>query len=313
MLTLAFSQMFYAYTFQVAWLGAEDGLVGVPRPRVLGLGPRRACGGFHGYLLVLVAARRSCSGASSARPFGHVLRGIHENEARMEAVGYPVRPLQAPRLRHRGHDRGRRRLALHAVQRLDHAGRVLLDDVGRGAADGHHRRHRHPRRRRSWARPPSSCCRACVSSYTERWMLILGLDVHPLRALRPRRHRGRAARAGGTARVTGRRCSPSRASRAPSARSWRAQRRVARGRPARAPRHHRPQRGGQDHALQRDHRPARADARAHPVRRRARSTGWRPTRWPAAASRARSSATTSSRSSRCWRTCGSPPRSRPGS
>ena len=31
MLTLAFSQMFHAYTFQVAWLGAEDGLIGVPR------------------------------------------------------------------------------------------------------------------------------------------------------------------------------------------------------------------------------------------------------------------------------------------
>jgi len=29
MLTLAFSQMFYAVTFQAAWLGAEDGVVGV--------------------------------------------------------------------------------------------------------------------------------------------------------------------------------------------------------------------------------------------------------------------------------------------
>ena len=41
-----------------------------------------------------------------------------------------------------------------------------------------------------------------VSSYTERWMLILGLDLHPVRALRARRHRGRAPRAGGAPRVT---------------------------------------------------------------------------------------------------------------
>jgi branched-chain amino acid transport system permease protein len=67
MLTLAFSQMFYAYAFQVAWLGAEDGLVGVPRASVLGLDTSRAPV-FHGY----------------------VLRGIHENEGRMEAIGYAV-------------------------------------------------------------------------------------------------------------------------------------------------------------------------------------------------------------------------------
>jgi branched-chain amino acid transport system permease protein len=89
MLTLAFSQMFYAVAFQAAWLGAEDGIVGVPRAPILGVDvsdPVR----FH---LVLVAAfivsalllwRIVCS------PYGHVLRGIHENEGRMEAVGYRV-------------------------------------------------------------------------------------------------------------------------------------------------------------------------------------------------------------------------------
>src|SRR6478736_6759147 len=59
MLTLAFSQMFHAYTFQVSWLGAEDGLVGIPRPAVPGV---------------------DLNG----------LRGIHENEARMIALGYAV-------------------------------------------------------------------------------------------------------------------------------------------------------------------------------------------------------------------------------
>jgi ABC-type branched-subunit amino acid transport system permease subunit len=34
-----------------------------------------------------------------------------------------------------------------------------------------------------------------VSTYTERWMLILGVDLRPLRALRPGRDRRRASRA----------------------------------------------------------------------------------------------------------------------
>ena len=160
MLTLAFSQMFYAYAFQAAWLGAEDGIVGVPRPPLLGVASARPL------RLPRLPAWRSSALAALVlwrvvrSPFGHVLRGIHENEARMEAVGYAGQPLQAPGLRHRGDPRGPGGLALRPVQRLDHAGRLLLDDVGRGAADGHHRRHRHPRRRGARAPPPSSCSRA---------------------------------------------------------------------------------------------------------------------------------------------------------
>src|SRR5881396_3569552 len=37
MLTLAFSQMFYAVAFQAEWLGSNDGIAGVPRPVVAGL------------------------------------------------------------------------------------------------------------------------------------------------------------------------------------------------------------------------------------------------------------------------------------
>jgi len=90
MLTLAFSQMFHAYTFQVAWLGAEDGIVGIPRPVALGmsLGGIRS---FHVYLLLLVGASAWALRRIVRSPFGHVLRGIHDNEARMEAVGYAVR------------------------------------------------------------------------------------------------------------------------------------------------------------------------------------------------------------------------------
>lgn len=89
MLTLAFSQMFYAVTFQVAWLGAEDGIVGVARPRIAGIDLGDA-GRFHLYLIVLVALSALALGRIVQSPFGHVLRGIHENEARMQAVGYAV-------------------------------------------------------------------------------------------------------------------------------------------------------------------------------------------------------------------------------
>jgi len=89
MLTLAFSQMFYAVTFQAAWLGAEDGIVGVPRPAELGMALGRPLG-FHLYLVGVVALAALALWRIVRSPFGHVLRGIHENEARMEAVGYAV-------------------------------------------------------------------------------------------------------------------------------------------------------------------------------------------------------------------------------
>ncbi len=89
MLTLAFSQMFYAYTFQVSWLGAEDGIVGIPRPAVAGV-DLTSIRSFHGYLLVLVVVVALVLWRVVRSPFGHVLRGIHENEARMEALGYAV-------------------------------------------------------------------------------------------------------------------------------------------------------------------------------------------------------------------------------
>jgi branched-chain amino acid transport system permease protein len=89
MLTLAFSQMFYAVAFQAAWLGAEDGIVGVPRPRILGADLAEPMS-FHVYLIALCALATLVLWRVVRSPFGHVLRGIHENEARMQAVGYPV-------------------------------------------------------------------------------------------------------------------------------------------------------------------------------------------------------------------------------
>jgi branched-chain amino acid transport system permease protein len=89
MLTLAFSQMFYAVAFQAAWLGAEDGIVGVPRPDVLGWSIAYPAG-FNLYLLALVVLIALLFSRIVRSPFGHVLRGIHDNEGRMQAVGYAV-------------------------------------------------------------------------------------------------------------------------------------------------------------------------------------------------------------------------------
>jgi branched-chain amino acid transport system permease protein len=90
MLTLAFSQMFHAYAFQTGWLGAEDGLVGIPRPALAGVETGDGWT-FHLYVVTVAALAALFLRRVVRSPFGHVLVGIHENEARMEAVGYPVR------------------------------------------------------------------------------------------------------------------------------------------------------------------------------------------------------------------------------
>ena len=90
MLTLAFSQMFHAYAFQTGWLGAEDGITGVPRPTLLGL-PTGEGWAFHVYVVTIAALSTLFLWRVVRSPFGHVLAGIHENEERMAAVGYPVR------------------------------------------------------------------------------------------------------------------------------------------------------------------------------------------------------------------------------
>jgi branched-chain amino acid transport system permease protein len=89
MLTLAFSQMFFAVAFQAQWLGSSDGISGVPKP-VLPMLDLTKPMIFHFYVVGFAALAALLLWRVVRSPFGHVLRGIHENEARMEAVGYPV-------------------------------------------------------------------------------------------------------------------------------------------------------------------------------------------------------------------------------
>jgi len=173
MLTLAFSQMFYAVTFQAAWLGAEDGIVGVPRPALWGLDLGRPMH-FHLYLVVLVGLATVALARVVGSPFGHVLRGIHDNEQRMEALGYAV---------------GRYKLIAFSVAGTiaGVAGALYTQLVGSITPDAF-----------LWTTSGEALLmviiggtgtlggavlgaaafillQSLVSSYTERWMLILGL------------------------------------------------------------------------------------------------------------------------------------------
>src|SRR5581483_1402636 len=108
-------------------------------------------------------------------------------------AGLRGRSLQAARVRDRGRGRRAGRLALRPVQRLDHPGRLLLEDLGRGAADGDHRRHRHAGRRGARGRrvhPPPE-----PGEHLHRALdADPGGHLHPVRAVRAGRHRGRPAR-----------------------------------------------------------------------------------------------------------------------
>jgi branched-chain amino acid transport system permease protein len=173
MLTLAFSQMFYAYAFQVAWLGAEDGIVGVPRPRLLGLDLANATA-FHLFLVALVGLTALALWRVVRSPFGHVLQGIQENEGRMEAVGYAVQRYKLVAFVIAGTIGGVAG-ALYTQLNLTispdaffwtTSGEALLMVIIGGSGT-------------LWGSLLGAAAfillQSLVSSYTERWMLILGL------------------------------------------------------------------------------------------------------------------------------------------
>ena len=93
MLTLAFAQLLYAVAFKwTSVTGASDGLAGIPRRPARSASPCSAA---------RPGSTTSCSPACSARfvfcrslvrsPFGAVLRGIRENEAKTLSLGYNTR------------------------------------------------------------------------------------------------------------------------------------------------------------------------------------------------------------------------------
>ncbi len=92
MITLAIGEMFHAYLFRSRTFGGDDGLSGIPRLDLGGLGVNLD-NPSHFSLLVLGFALLVYLGLRQvvASPFGQVLLGVHQNEARMEALGCPVR------------------------------------------------------------------------------------------------------------------------------------------------------------------------------------------------------------------------------
>ena len=91
-ITLALGQITWAVAF--SWrsvTGGDDGLRGIGRPD-LGI-PGLSLGSTESYylLVVLATAAAVCLMAVLVRsPFGHALRGIHQNGPRMAALGYNV-------------------------------------------------------------------------------------------------------------------------------------------------------------------------------------------------------------------------------
>jgi branched-chain amino acid transport system permease protein len=93
MLTLAFAQLGYAMIFRFKdFTGGSDGIGGIPRPPgPFGLDFFQSKSGYF-YLVVfcLVGSYLLCR-AIVASPFGAVLAGIRENEAKTRALGYNTR------------------------------------------------------------------------------------------------------------------------------------------------------------------------------------------------------------------------------
>ena len=93
MLTLAFAQLLYAIAFKwTSVTGGSDGLAGIPRrPGPMGMTLLTTKAGFYYFALAcLIGAYLMCRGLMGS-PFGAVLRGIRENEAKTVALGYNTR------------------------------------------------------------------------------------------------------------------------------------------------------------------------------------------------------------------------------
>ncbi len=88
MITLALAQMFYFIMAQMPFTGGEDGLQGIPRGRLFGLIDLDDDLSMYYVTLAVAAAGFLLIVRAVHSPFGHVLRGIKENEPRALSLGY---------------------------------------------------------------------------------------------------------------------------------------------------------------------------------------------------------------------------------
>jgi branched-chain amino acid transport system permease protein len=129
---------------------------------------------FHVYLIAVVALASLALARVARSPFGRVLRGIRENEGRMEALGYPVRRYKVIAFAVAGTVAGvAGALYTQLVGSITPdaflwttSGEALLMVIigGAGTLGG-----------AVLGAAAFILLQSLVSSYTERWMLILGL------------------------------------------------------------------------------------------------------------------------------------------
>jgi branched-chain amino acid transport system permease protein len=90
MVTLAFSQMIFFFFMQAPWTGGEDGIQNVPRGRLLKWIDLSSDQNLYYAVLVVVVLALWVIYRTIHSPFGQVLRGIRDNEARAISLGYRV-------------------------------------------------------------------------------------------------------------------------------------------------------------------------------------------------------------------------------
>ena len=90
MVTLALAQMLYFFCVQAKFTGAEDGLHGIPRGNLLGLVSLKGDLAMYYLVLAIFGGAFFLIHRAVHSPFGQVLKGIRENEARMRSLGYDV-------------------------------------------------------------------------------------------------------------------------------------------------------------------------------------------------------------------------------
>ncbi|WP_234196636.1 branched-chain amino acid ABC transporter permease [Pseudacidovorax sp. NFM-22] len=90
MITLALAQMVYFFALQAPFTGGEDGLQGVPRGKLFGVLSLQSDLTMYYVALVVVALAFALIVRTVHSPFGQLLKGIKENEARALSLGYDV-------------------------------------------------------------------------------------------------------------------------------------------------------------------------------------------------------------------------------
>jgi len=88
MLTFALNQLFYFTAYQwTSVTGGEDGMPGIPRPAMFGLGIEDPML-YYAFVSILFLASLWAMKRIVESPLGKILQAIRENEVRAEAVGY---------------------------------------------------------------------------------------------------------------------------------------------------------------------------------------------------------------------------------